>query len=126
MYLETLMLEIHANKAGWRIIKPPLVQGQSGGIQKFSFLATDETCTYGFDIYDDVSEEDVIGTYVKRLDTNALTIIVNLRGRASKEVSRLADNYGITILGPAEIDSFFEIDAVGIKDYGQRAAMVPR
>lgn len=115
MYFESLVLEIHANKAGWRVIKPPTCTGESGVVQKFSFLATDETCTFGFDIYNDVCEEEVLRARMKGLDTKTLTFIVSLSGRPRKEVQRLADDYGITILSPADIDSFFSLDAVELK-----------
>jgi hypothetical protein len=117
MYFETLVLEIHANKVGWKTIKPPFLQGKSGVYQRFSFLATDETFHYGFDFYNDVSEEEVLRTYMKRLDTEVLTFIVSLRGRPRKEVAKLADEYGITILGPADIDSFFNIDRIGLMNH---------
>lgn len=125
MYFETLVLEIHANKAGWRSIKPAFFQGKSGIFQRFSFLATDETFYYGFDIYNDVSEEEVMRTYVKRLDTDVLTFIVSLRGRPRKEVARLADDYGITVLGPADIDSFFSLDRIGVNSRPEQTVRSP-
>ena len=125
MYFERLVLEIHANNAGWRTIKPPFCTGESEVQQKFSFLATDETCVYCFDIYNEVSEEDVLRTYMKRLDTKVLTVIVNLRGRPRKEVARIADDYGITILGPAEIESFFSLDSVELKARLGTVARIP-
>ena len=125
MYFERLVLEIHANNAGWRTIKPPFCMGESGVQQKFSFLATDETCVYGFDIYNEVTEEEVLRTYMKRLDTKVLTVIVNLRGRPKMEVARIADDYGITILGPAEIESFFSLDSIEEKTHKQPVVRIP-
>ncbi len=125
MYFETLVLEIQANKAGWRTIKPPFWKGGSGISHKFSFLATDETFAYGFDIYNDVSEDEVLRTYMKRLDTKVLTFIVSLRGRPRKEVAQLADDYGITILGPADIDSFFSLDIIELKDRQEPVVRLP-
>ena len=121
MYFERMILEIHANKVGWKTVKPPFCRGESGVDQKFSFLATDETYAYGFDIYNDVSEEEVLRTYMKRLDTKVLTFIVSLSGRPRKEVARIADDYGITILGPADIESFFSLDSIEQKTPQQPA-----
>ena len=112
MYFERMLLEVQANNAGWKTIKPPFCRGESGVDQKFSFLATDGTYSYGFDIYSDVTQEEVLRTYMKRLDTKVLTFIVSLRGRPRKEVARLADDYGITVLGPADIESFFKLDLI--------------
>jgi hypothetical protein len=112
MYFERLVLEIQSNNAGWKTVKPPFVDGISGIAHKFSFLATDEACTYGFDIYNDVSEEEVLRTYMKRMDTKALAVIVSLSGRPKMEVARLADQYGITILGPGDIEQFFSMDSI--------------
>ena len=113
MYFERMVLEIHANNAGWKTVKPPFCRGESGVDQNFSFLATDDTYLYGFDIYSDVTQEEVLRTYVKRVDTKVLTFIVSLSGRPKKEVARIADDYGITILGPADIEAFFRMDSIG-------------
>ncbi|MDA4123904.1 MAG: hypothetical protein OK438_00445 [Thaumarchaeota archaeon] len=125
MYFESLVLEIHAGKAGWKTVKPPFFQGKSGVYQKFSFLATDGKFQYGFDFYSDVSEEEVLRTYMKRLDTEVLTFIISLRGRPRKEVAKLADDYGITILGPADIDSFFNIDRIGVISRPEQVVNIP-
>jgi hypothetical protein len=107
MYFERLVLEIQSNNAGWKTVKPPFVDGISGIAHKFSFLATDDACTYGFDIYNNVSEEEVLRTYMKS-------------GRPKMEVARLADQYGITILGPGDIEQFFSMDSIE-----QRSAQRP-
>jgi len=112
MYFEGLLLEIHANKAGWETVKPPRCKGVSGAIHEFAFLAKDEGCYYAFDIYHDVTQEEVLRSYMKRLDTGFLTIVVNMSGRPKKEVGALADELGITIMGPADIDTFFSLNAV--------------
>jgi len=114
MYFEKLVLEVHAKNAGWEAVKPPVVQGKSGVLQKFSFLATDGPRYYGFDIYSDVSEEAVLQTYMKRLDTEALTVIISLSGRPRERVSKLAENYGISILSPGDIEGFFNFDREGL------------
>jgi hypothetical protein len=107
MYFELLSLEIHASMAGLKVSKPPVCRGESGVEHRFSFVAYDDSLTYGFDIYNEVSQEEVIRTFTKKLDTKAYTSIVNLRGKPSADVAALADDYGITILGPGDIDTFF-------------------
>jgi hypothetical protein len=125
MYFELLALELHAAAAGLKAQKPPLCRGESGAEHRFSFLATDENLTYGFDIYDDVNQEQVIRTYAKKLDTKAYSVIVSLRGKPKKEVERLADGYGITILGPADIDEFFSWTKVEQKESQHSTGIVP-
>jgi hypothetical protein len=116
MYFETLLLKIYANKAGWTTVEPPFHRGESGVDQKFSFLAIDGTFYCGFDIYNDVCEEDVLKAYKKRQDTGVYTVLVSLSGRPGKEVARFADDHGISILGPADIDSFFALSSVEVKN----------
>lgn len=116
MYFELLSLEIHASMAGLKVVKPPVCRGESGVEHRFSFVASDDSVTYGFDIYNDVSQEEVIKTFTKKLDTRAYTSIVSLRGKPSAEVEALADDYGMTILGPADIDTFFKWMKVEAKE----------
>jgi hypothetical protein len=125
MYFELLALEIHATMAGLKVIKPPYCKGESGVNHRFSFLAEDDNITYGFDIYDDVSQEEVLRTYTKKLDTKAYPFIVSLRGKAKPEVAALADDYGITILGPADIDNFFSWMTVAQKETQSPAGISP-
>ncbi len=108
MYFELLALEIHASMSGLEVVKPPFLRGDSGVDHRFSFLAKDDEVTYGFDIYDDVTNEQVIRTYAKKLDTRVCAFIVSLRGKPRPEVATLADEYGITVLGPADVDTFFD------------------
>lgn len=121
MYFECLILEIHANKAGWGTIKPPRCRGASGVLHDFSFLAKDDTCVYGFDIYQNVTREEVLKTYTKKLDTKVLAVIINMSGRPRKEVGALADEFGITVMGPADIDTFFSIN--GVEKSGQSSGL---
>ena len=122
LYFEGLILEIHAAKAGWETVKPPHCRGVSGANHEFAFLARDETCYYAFDIYHNVTQEEVLRTYMKRLDTGVLAIIVNMSGRPRKEVGGLADELGITIMGPADIDTFFSINGADQKP-GQHSGL---
>lgn len=109
MYFELLALEIHATMAGLKVVKPSICEGDSGVAQRFSFLAVDwEGLRYAFDIYDEVNEEKMMRTYLKKMDAKANVFIVSLRGKPSPDVATMADEYGITILGPADIGGFFE------------------
>ena len=125
MYFELLALEIHASMSGLNVIKPPFCKGKSGVDHRFSFLASDEKLEYGFDIYDDTSQEDVLKTFTKKLDTEACAFIINLRGRPKTEVADLANKYGITILGPAEIDSFFNWMTITPRQAAPRIDVAP-
>jgi hypothetical protein len=125
MYFELLALEIHASMSGLNVIKPPFCKGKSGVDHRFSFLASDEKLEYGFDIYDDTSQEDVLKTFTKKLDTEVCAFIINLRGRAKEEVVDLANKYGITILGPAEIDTFFNWMTVEPREKGPSISISP-
>ena len=79
-------------------------------VHRFTFLAKDDMCYYAFDLYADVSEEEVLTTHLKKTDTKVLAVIVNMSGRPRPAVARLADEIGITILGPADIDAFFSLN----------------
>jgi hypothetical protein len=105
---ESLILKIHAGRAGWTAVESPFYPGKSG-VRKFSFLAKDGTDVCGFDICEDACEEDVRKSYEKKKDTGVYTVIISLSGRPRKEVAQLADDCGISIFSPANIDSFFSL-----------------
>ena len=107
MYYEKLALEVNAAASGLEVIKPSVLRGKSGFDQKFGFVASDGNTMYAFDIYQRVSESDVMRTYIKKMDSGAETYIVSLQGRTSVEVSELARGYGIDILGPGSVGDFF-------------------
>lgn len=109
---EKLLLEVHANKAGWRSIKPPSCIGESGKSHRFSFLASDGHLLYGFDIFNDVTEDEVQSTYIKKLDTKVMAVMVNLSGKPKEEIARFADERGISIFGPGDVDTFFNLDGI--------------
>ena len=107
MYYEKLALEVGATVAGLKVVKPPYIMGASGIEQKFTFVATDGPETYAFDLYPDAGEVEVLRTYVKKMDTGAKTYVVCLSGRPKPEGMRMAENYGIEVLGPKEVGDFF-------------------
>ncbi len=123
MYFERLLLEIHANTAGWKVVRPPLRTGESGTQHRFSFLATDGTYFYGFDLCPEASERDVLDAATKMAETKTLTVIVNLSGRPKGDMAKLADDHGITILGPGDVGPFFSLDRTG-EEHSQH--LVPR
>lgn len=108
MSFEGLLLEVQARLSGWEVIKPPLCKGISGVEHRFSFLASKEGQLCGFELCGDVGEAEVLKAFVKRRDTRATVFLVCLKGRPSEGGSRLAREYGMRILGPADIESFFE------------------
>jgi hypothetical protein len=107
MYYEKLALEVNAAASGLGVVRPALLRGKSGFDQKFGFVASDGDTMYAFDIYPQVSEKEVMRTYIKKMDSGAETYIVSLQGRPSAAVANLARGYGIEILGPGSVGDFF-------------------
>lgn len=107
MFAEKLSLEVEANKLGWKIVRPPRVRGSSGVEHNFSFVATSGRINYAFDVYDQVSEVEVIKTYARKYDTSAIVNLVSIKGESTPAGRRLAKEYGMTILKPDEIAPFF-------------------
>ena len=108
MHFETLALEIHSSMAGWEVIKPPRCTGISGVEHRFSFLASKRGELHGFDLCQDVGEVEVLKAFVKEMDTKANVFLVCLKGRPTEKGSALANEYGIKVLSPADIGSFFD------------------
>jgi predicted RecB family endonuclease len=107
VYYEELALEVSASIAGLRVLKPPFMRGESGIEHKFSFVATDESTKYAFDVWQNVSEIEVLRTYIKALDTGAHAIIVCLSGKPSAEGKKLAEEYRLEVLTPGDVGNFF-------------------
>jgi hypothetical protein len=107
MYFEKLALEVNAVAAGLQVVKPATVRGRSGDDQRFAFVASDGSSTYAFEIFPEVSEKEVLRTYVKKLDAGVQACIVCLKGRPSVEASELACYYGIEVMGPGKVGDFF-------------------
>lgn len=107
MYYERLALRSRLLVVGLKVIKPPVLRGESGVEHRFSLVAVDGPHIYGFDIYPDAGAVEVLRTYIKKLDIGASTFIVCLSGKPSDEAQRLASGYGIRILGPGEIEALF-------------------
>jgi hypothetical protein len=107
MYYEKLALEVGATVAGLDVVKPAVLRGESGAEQRFTFVASDSSGTYAFDIYNEVKEVEVLRTYIKKMDTGANAYVVCLSGRPDAKAKELARNYGIDVLGPMEVGDFF-------------------
>ncbi len=107
MYYEKLALEVGATVAGFNVVKPPLLEGESGVEHKFTFVATDGDVAYAFDVYPEVGQVEIIRAYIKKMDTGARTHVVCLSGRPTPEASGLAKIYDVEILGPKEVGDFF-------------------
>ena len=120
MEFEKLALEVRAHFAGLSVIKPPFVVGSSGVRHKFTFLASRGSELFAFDIYEKVGVMEVIRTFAKSLDTGVKACIINLGGRIDSETLQLASVYGISILGPGEIQNCFAREAVQAQNVSMR------
>lgn len=107
MYYEKLALEVGATVAGFTVVKPSVIQGTSGNIQKFTFVASDGPEMYAFDVCTDVTQVEILRTYVKKMDTGAKTYVICLSGRPTPEAKEMARYYGIEILDPSDVGDFF-------------------
>jgi hypothetical protein len=107
MYYERLALEVSATVAGLNVVKPPIITGASGVNHKFTFVATDGTANYAFDVYPDLGQVEILRSYVKKMDTGASTYIVCLSGRPSTDALEMARCYDMDILGPGDVGDFF-------------------
>ena len=114
---ENLALEIHATKAGFEVIKPPRYKGTSGVEHRFSFVASDGRHVYAFDLCQDVGEVEVIRAFLKKIDTGTHVSLVCLRGRPSEEGLKLAKSYDLRILTPADIEPFFDPEAIEVATF---------
>ena len=112
VYFEKLALEINATAAGWEVIKPARRVGTSGVEHGFTFLASDSKHLYGFDIYSEIGEIEVLRTMIKEMDTGITAVLVCLSGKPSERARELAAELGVRILSPAEIGGFFRSEKV--------------
>jgi hypothetical protein len=108
VYFEKLALEITATTAGWEVIKPAWCMGTSGVEHRFTFLASDSGHMYGFDLYPEIGEIEVLRTFIKEMDTGASGVLVCLSGKPSGRAQDVAAELGVRILSPAEIGGFFK------------------
>jgi hypothetical protein len=107
MYYEKLALEVGATVAGLTVVKPARITGNSGVEHKFTFVAGECREMYGFDVFPEVGQVEMLRAYVKKMDTDAKVYVICLSGRPNDSAKELAKNYGIEILGPREVGDFF-------------------
>ena len=110
MYFEKLALEINATTAGWEVIEPPIRVGTSGVEHRFTFLSSDSGSLYGFDLYPEIGEIQVLRTFIKEMDTGISGVLICLSGRPSQRAQEVAAELGVRILSPAEIGRFFKLE----------------
>jgi hypothetical protein len=125
MEYEKLALEVRAHLAGLSVIKPPFMVGSSGIQHRFTFLASEGSALFAFDIYDQVGEMEVIRTFTKKLDTSVTACIVNLGGRIDSEALRLASVYGIDVLSPGGIQNCFARESVQVQNPSEQVSEPP-
>jgi len=106
--LERLELRVAAEKAGLRVEDPPLLTGRSGVTHRFSFLASDESGSVGFDFYDTVGEIELLKSAIKKFDTGAMIQVVCLKGEPTPEAKLLARDLEMKLLSPETLVNSFE------------------
>jgi hypothetical protein len=107
MFYEKLAMEVNASIAGFEVVKPAAKTGNSGVTHRFTFLASDGSKTYGFDVCREVGEIELLRSFVKKIDTDVDVYLVCLSGRPSTTALNMAASYGIQIIGPKEAGDFF-------------------
>ncbi len=107
MYAETLALEIGATRAGLKVVKPPVIVGHSGVKHRFSFMASGGSVNYGIDVYDGVTQMELLRTYAKKIDTDTTVHVVCVKGTVDDAAENLAKEYKMKILKPEDLESFF-------------------
>jgi hypothetical protein len=104
---ERLSLEVIAVKSNWQIVNPPTLAGRSGVTHKFDFVAMHGQFGLVFDICEQLSETDVIKTYIKKLDTGVSACIICHTEKMTEEARKLAAEYGLKVLRSDDIESAF-------------------
>lgn len=120
MYYERLSLEIIAAKLHWGIVSPPTLVGRSGITHRFDFVVVDGHGPLAFDIFDRMSETDVIRTFVKKLDTGASAYIICHTEKMSEGAGKLAAEYGLKVLHSDDIESAFRKKVIERRPRGRK------
>ncbi len=108
MYIEKLTLQVEAKRVGWNVVEPPAVRGDSGVVHSFSFLASKGAMTYAFDIYEAVTEMEILRTYIKKLDGKVFASVICTSGKWTESAEKLAKEYSVRILRNDEVEPFFD------------------
>lgn len=112
-------MEVEARRLGWDPVKPPRLAGKSGTEHTFTFLAASDNSFHAFDIYDSVSEIDMLKTFVKKFDSSAGVDIVCISGEVSAQAVKLAREYQINILKPDEVENYMRTALVAENKVGE-------
>ncbi len=120
MKFEGLSLEVAAKNAGLLVVKPPVLRGKSGVDHRFDVLVSDGPRFYGFDLYQSIDEMDVLRSYIKKFDTNAVVGLVCATGKVVLAAGVLAKEYDMQILPPDRLSSFFSREPVRPTGSGHR------
>lgn len=109
MEFEKLALEVGAVKAGLEPVIPRTVQGESGVVHSFNLLFSDGSRLHALDIYDSVTDIEVVKSYAKKLDTGCAVSVVCQAGRVTEDARRLAQSYDLPVLTPEVASKFFSL-----------------
>lgn len=107
MSTERLLLEVESRRAGLEVTKPPVLTGASGVEHSFSFLGRGAS-NLAVDIYESITEIEVIRTFVKGFDAGVPVHVVLSGEQCTEGARRLAAEYGMRIMREEDISSFFE------------------
>lgn len=119
---ERLSLEVIAAKSNWQIVNPPTLAGRSGVTHRFDFVATHGQYSLVFDIYEELSETDVIKMYIKKLDTGASACIICHTERMTEGARKLAAEYGLKVVRSDNIKSAFNARGIEPQSRDHRLA----
>jgi hypothetical protein len=112
---ECLLLQVESEKAGYATTSPPAIKGKSGVTHRFSYLCSSDETKVAFDIYKNLSEVEVMTTYIKMFDTGAHCFIVNLGEAPDGPTTRLLAAYRIPVLAGVGVETAtpFPIETMG-------------
>ncbi len=89
---------------------------------RFDFMAVAGDERLAFDICTNLTETDVIRTFVKKLDTGVSACIICADERVAEGAKRLAKEYGLTLLDSNSVESAFEPRRLEAHSLGRRPA----
>ena len=108
MEVERLELKVAARRAGLEIVEPPLLEGRSGTMHRFGFVARDQSSTFAFDFYNEVTEIELLRSAIKGIDTGAKVNVVTLSGETTETALLFASELKARILDTRNYIRAFE------------------
>ena len=109
MEYEKLALEVGAIRAGLSLVRPQVLQGDSGVEHRFDLVFSDGQKNYAFDFYEKVTDVEVVRSYSKKFDTGASVNIVCTGGAVTESARQLAVDYEMRILSSEAAETFFAL-----------------